>query len=92
VARAHIHGDDHRNVLVTTGCPARFDGAGGPDVLVYNRDGNCRGVFKGGPGRDRLIGGTGNDRLTGGRGNDFANGWTGNDDVCRVEVKKNCDR
>jgi Ca2+-binding RTX toxin-like protein len=92
VARAHIHGDRHRNYLVMTGCPARVDGAGGRDVLRYNTDGNCRGFFRGGPGRDRLIGGTGNDRLLGGRGNDFANGWTGRDDVCRVEVAKNCDR
>ena len=92
VSRARVHGDGHRNVLVTTGCPARLDGAGGPDVLVYNRDGNCGAVLKGGPGRDRLVGGIGNDRLIGGPGYDFARGWTGQDDVCRAEVEVECDR
>ena len=96
-AEVTVRGDSGPNKLDGYGCSVTAVGRAGNDVLTstglldYGQGCDHRVTFKGGAGADRLTGGRGPDRLLGGAGFDRALGWKGRD-LCRAEVRRNCER
>lgn len=102
-ASAILSGDRADNVMLVHGvCWTRVQGRGGDDQLKA-RDKACSrtearlydvpAAFEayGGPGDDLLVGRRTRDRLVGRGGTDTADG-RGSRDVCRAEVRLNCER
>jgi hypothetical protein len=98
--RVRMRGDDNDNVLDAYGRNIVVAGGDGRDRLsrIGNgfdldlpRCGSYRSVFRGQGGPDSMSGRSGPDRLLGGPGRDRADGQ-GGPDVCRAEVKRQCER
>jgi Ca2+-binding RTX toxin-like protein len=97
--RVRLVGNERDNDLDAFGCDAAAKGGGGddrlsstvePDTLPCSAQ-EAAVSFSGGAGNDVLRGGKGPDTLAGGRGRDRADGGKGTD-LCRAEVRHNCEK
>jgi Ca2+-binding RTX toxin-like protein len=98
--KVRMQGNDKRNDLNAFGHDVVMSGGEGRDLLArvgngfdidLPRCGRYQSVFRGEGGSDRMTGRLGDDMLIGGPGHDVANG-AGGIDLCRAEVRKNCER
>lgn len=95
---ATLVGDGGPNVLsATETCRTTLRGGGGHDLLRRTDDTRCdsgqtpASTMVGGAGPDRFLGSELGDLLVGGPGQDRADG-RGGADICRVEVRRHCER
>ncbi len=96
IRNAVIFGTRGPNRMTVIACHAIGDGLGGDDAIVVGAlagdgCGRITGVANGEQGDDSLTGLDGNDYLRGGVGEDDADGGPGRD-LCRAEVRTNCER